>query len=160
MKAIDRAKTAFYIFLIFGILFMLIRYTPLNAKYAPLGIVNPINYFHKIGEGLAAFGVSYFLAKVIGFFKRIVDVLLLMGKEALFVYSIHIIILYGYPFNFGFVHNFANSLSYSMATLLTIFILFLTLIFSWLWAKLKERSITAARVIIGILALIFIFKPW
>ena len=159
MKSRNKIQMAFIIFIIFGILFVYTSFSPLYAAFASWGRANPIHYINKIGQGLLALGVSYYLQKVTGLVKHLVDLHALIGIETPFVYAFHLVILYGYPFNFGLYQYFAASLSYAMVTLVAIILILFTLLFTWFWAEFKKRTPRGVRIFLLIIFLIFVFKP-
>jgi len=157
MKARNKLHLAFAIMIALGILIMLTRPVSfLQLPYQKFGIANPWANLYKAGQGLLALGVSYLLEKLTGFFKRFVDLLTLMGKEALFVYAFHLAIVYGCPLNNGLYKSFAGSLSYSSVMLVGLAVLLISLIFTWLWASFKKRWLLGVRLLLALGFLYFL----
>jgi predicted MFS family arabinose efflux permease len=134
--------------------------TPLQHLFWQFKNANPLIYLYKVGQGLLALYVSYLLEKIPGILKKAVDWLTLMGKEALFVYAFHLIIIYGSPFNKGLYKYYKESLDLTTIMLLGIAIIFINIIGAYLWSEIKKRWLIILRILFAIAALIFIIKPY
>jgi uncharacterized membrane protein len=157
MKARNKVTLSFIIMTALGVLLMLTRPVSfLQNPFLQYGNANPWANLYKIGEGLLALGISYALEKLTGFLKRFVDLLTLMGKEALFVYAFHLALVYGCPLNKGLYSSFASSLSYPSVLLVGLLILLITLIFTWLWSEFKKHWLLGVRLLLTLAFLLFI----
>jgi len=161
MKRKNKILMAFIIFTILGLFLMLTRWLHfIQQPFLNLGNANPLIYLYKLGQGLFFLGISYFLEKITGIFKFLIEYITLMGKEALFFYAFHLALVYGSPLNTGLYKLYAGSLSLNQVLLLGLLILIISLLFTILWHQLKKKFFYAPKITIGLIALIFIFKPF
>lgn len=161
MKSRNKTELAFLIFGIIGLLLMITR--PINTLqmlFWQYKNANPLIYLYKVGQGLLALYISYLLEKIPGILKKIVDWLTLMGKEALFVYAFHLIIIYGSPLSKGLYKAYKKSLDLTTILLLGLGIILLNIIGAHLWSKIKEKWLIILRILFAIAFLIFLIKPY
>jgi hypothetical protein len=116
----------------------------------------PGHSLFRLGCASAVFSILYLLEK---YFKdnKPSSLLLICGRESLFLYASHLLIVYGSIRNFGLKYKLSGKLNVFETVL---FITGLTLscfMGAWIWHILKRKNMFAARIIMAGLTCIFFY---
>lgn len=88
----------------------------------------------------------------------------LMGRESLFIYVIHLIIIYGSVVNLGLKHLFQQNLSVVESLGMFVLVFLITVVFTYGWHVFKKnykRSALTVRIAaVGVFLYFFLTNPW
>jgi uncharacterized membrane protein len=114
----------------------------------------PGHSLFRLGGAVAVFSVLYLLEK---YFRenKPTKFLLICGRESLFMYASHLLIVYGSILSFGLRNHLSGKLGVPATILFFIGLTAFCFFFAWLWHILKKKNMFAARLIMAGLAGVF-----
>lgn len=153
--------------LIGGILLMLILYhtrdlTNFYPGYQSWWLCSPFHSIFRVSGTIAIFSLLYLIEN---FYreKRFGKILQLAGQESLYIYVLHLLIVYGSIANFGMKKIMGERLGPFVTILIISGLIFLCLVTAWVWHYIKASDIRRARWLIAVtfafFLLIFLVNP-
>ncbi len=87
-----------------------------------------------------------------------------MGRESLFIYVVHLVIIYGSVVNLGLKHLFPPVLSVVESLLVFVVVFLVTISFTYGWHQFKKNHKRPALAVrfaaVGVFLYLFLTNPW
>lgn len=159
MSSENKKKLSIWLFSIFFVLMFILFFTRDLTNYTnsfkEWWISNPAHFLFRLSCAIWVFSLLYLIENS---YKnnQIGKTLRLFGQESLFVYTFHLLVVYGSVANLGMKYFVGNRLDWFGAFLIILALWIVCYALAYAWKAIKEKDIKIARLVIGSVFLLFI----
>lgn len=159
MSSENKKQLAIWLFSIFFVLMFVLFFTRDLTNYTDSfkewWISNPAHFLFRLSCAIWVFSFLYLIEKS---YKNtfLGKSLVLFGQESLFVYTFHLLVVYGSVANFGMKYLVGSRLDWFGSFLIIIALWIVCYALAFAWKSIKEKDMKLARLVIGSVFLLFI----
>lgn len=159
MKYENKKKLGVLLFIIFFTLMFILFFTRDLTNYTDSSkewwISNPAHFIFRLSCAIWVFSFLYLIENTYrnNFVGRS---LCIFGQESLFIYTFHLLVVYGSVANFGMKYLVGNRLDWFGSALIILALWTICYSLALAWKSIKEKDIKLARLVISSVFLLFI----